>query len=292
MHSPEALTVNVVTQNALLDYGRTKKKLILPQRQRIASLGATIANQFPGELDVVGIQEAHLDKGFHNGQALAEMCGYGSGFWVNHNKKPENQPDSKTGRPGEYIGMFGSLVEDIEEIKLDANRSAVATIIAGVAFVTLHLRHGAGLESIAERAAEAKALTDYVSDYDNAVLYGDYNEPLMRLPYLRRYTPARSHVAKHGFKSAFELTGQKSPLTCPIEPYIPLFRNTKGWQGKFIHRGWALDDILVRGPRIRVIAAGVLDRVIVHENPGEYPAGVPLEGSDHDGLWATLQIAA
>lgn len=283
----EPLRMNVVSQNVLLDYTRTKKKLILPQSDRVDSMAATILNRFESSsLDVVGIQEAQRSKKQHNGEVLADLCGHGKGHWVEHNEKPYE--DSPTGRPGEHVGMFGGMVDYVEPIDIGGRRKAVATVIAGTAFITCHLRAGDSLEHREERAEQAQVLTRYAANYDNAVLFGDFNEPHVTLPYLKKFTQARNVIADQGFTSVFKLTGQKPPLTCPIDSYKPLFNETKDWRGKLITRAWALDDILVRGPQVNVLAAGVLDRVIVHEKQHE---GVPLEASDHDGLWANITIA-
>lgn len=283
----EPLNVNVVTQNVLLDYTRTKNGLILPQDKRLDSLAATITNRFTAdELHVVGIQEAQKNKKQHNGEVLAELCGDGPGHWFEHNEKPSK--DSPTGRPGEHVGLFGSMVDHAFEVELGDRRKAVMTEIAGVAFVTLHLRHGPKPESRAARKEQTERVVERLSEYEDAVVLGDYNEPSVRVPLLRALTPARTVLKNSGFESVFSVTNQKSPLTCPIEPYRPLFNATRDWRGRLVDRAWGLDDILVRGPRVSVLGAGVLERVMMYH---PVPEGFPLEGSDHDGLWAALQIA-
>lgn len=282
----EPLNVNVVTQNVLLDYTRTKNGLILPQDERLDSLAATITNRFStDELHVVGVQEAQKNKKQHNGEVLAELCGSGPGYWFEHNEKPFK--DSPTGRPGEHVGLFGSMVDHAAKIELGDRRKAVITEIAGVAFVTLHLRHGPKPESRAARKEQAERIDERLDEYEDAVVFGDFNEPSVRVPVLRNLAPARKVLKDSGFESVFNLTKQKSPLTCPIEPYRPLFNTTEDWRERHVDRAWALDDILVRGPRVKVLGAGVLERLMVYHPT---PEGVPLEGSDHDGLWATLRI--
>lgn len=277
-------TVNVISQNVLYDVGRTRKKLVLPQDARIPSLAATL-QAFPGRLDVVGIQEAYKSPSQHNGEALAEACGYGPGFWIEHNQKPYEE--SPTGRSDEHMGLFGALVDHAEPIELGDNRRAVLTVIADVAFVTLHLR--SGRKARAARYEQAHELIRAISGYENAVVFGDFNEPPIRGVAL-----ARTELARAGFRSVFPLTGQKYPATCPILPYVPAMSRPNRLENRFVKRAWPIDDILIRGDRVRAVAAGVLERVIVkdEEIDKQYPDTVPREGSDHDGVWATLEMAA
>ena len=280
--SRESDTVNVITQNVLLDYTRTRQKLILPQDDRIGSAAATI-NNFPGELDIVGIQEAHKSKKQHNGEVLAENCGYGPGFWVNHNQKP--YPDAPKGRANEYMGLFGARVDHATPIDIGDNRKAMMTQIAGVAFVTLHLRYGYDARDL--RRAQAKELIGALDSYENAVLLGDFNEHR-----IKRIAGARNILGAEGFESVFDLTDQPHPVTSPIEPYKKIISSGRGWQSWWVRHGWSIDDIMIRGPRVRALAAGVLERVIA---PGvfvsETAPNAPLEASDHEGLWARLELA-
>lgn len=290
IHEPR--TINVITQNILHDVTRTKNKLILPQNDRLASLAATL-NNFPGELDVVGIQEAYKEKttGEHNGEILAEMCGYGPGFWEEHNQKP--YPKSPTGRTGEHVGLFGAAVNHAELIELGDRRRAVLTEIAGVALVTLHLRCGFSREKRAARNLQAIELIEAVEEYDDVVLLGDLNEPEIR-GIGRMHGNARNVIRKAGFTSVFSLTGQRAPATCPIEPYVPAMSRNSQLENRFVKRAWPIDDILIRGDRVRTIGAGVLERVVLagrDTGNDSLPATVPREGSDHDGLWATLKIS-
>ncbi len=262
-----AWQVNVITQNVLLDYTRARNHLILPQDERIGSIAATLA-QFDGVLDIVGIQEAQKSVHQHNGEVLAYEFGLGPGFWVNHNQKP--YPDSPRGRAGEYIGLFGSQVESATPIELGDNRTALMTTIADVAFVTLHLR--AGFNGRSAREQQAKVLIERIEEYENAVLFGDFNEPP-----IRHVAKARDHLKTAKFESVFSLTNQPHPSTSPTQPYKDIMGAGNGWKTLFTRHGWSIDDILVRGPRIKVLAAGVLQREID-------------TGSDHEGVWTALEL--
>jgi len=283
MTSHEPKIVNVITQNVLLDFKRTRKGLILHQDHRIDSIAATI-NNFPGSPDVVGIQEAHKSENQHNGEVLAEACGYGPGFWVQHNEKPE--PDAPRGRPDEYMGMFGALVDDISVIEIGDERRAIMTVVDEVAYVTAHLR--SGRTERYTRYEQARSLNEATKEYENVVVLGDLNEPP-----IRGLALARGELARAGFRSVFPLTRQRYPKTSPIPSYKAAAMNGRSrLEAHFVEMGWPIDDILVRGPRVKVLAAGVLDRMIVidKEVDRKTPATVPREGSDHEGLWARLGI--
>jgi endonuclease/exonuclease/phosphatase family metal-dependent hydrolase len=274
---PETQVITVASQNVLLDYSRTKNKLILPQDDRIDSIAATL-DAFPDPFDVVGIQEAHKSKKQHNGEVLARTLGYGDGFWFEHNQKIN---ENGRGRPNEYMGMFGASVDHAAEIDLGDQRKAVITLIAGVAFVCIHLR--AGADSRVKRREQALTLVEEISDYPDAVIMGDLNEPP-----LYPYALARPALARAGFQSVFPLTGEPYPKTSPVESYREAAVFNRGWQGRFVRRGWSIDDIQVRGPRVHALAAGVLERVIIP--PENISPAVPLEGSDHDGIWSRIGI--
>jgi len=281
-HEPKI--VNVVSQNILLDYGRTRKGLILPQDARIDSLATTI-NGFPARLDVVGVQEAHKSKAQHNGKMLAELCGWGPGFWAEHNRKPYKE--APRGRAGEYIGLFGAEVDHAKVTDLGDNRRALMTVIADVAFVTIHLRSGGGARIA--RYEQAQKLTRALDSYENAVVFGDLNEPPIRGVAL-----ARRELARADFRSVFPLTGQYYPVTSPIPSYVEAAVSGRSLlEARLVRRGWPIDDILIRGDRVTALAAGVLERVVVRDEATDekYPETTPREGSDHDGVWATLEIS-
>jgi hypothetical protein len=283
MSTTEQRIITVATQNVLLDYRRTKEGLILPQDDRISSVAATLEN-FGEPFDAVGIQEAHKSRKQHNGKVLSNLLGYGDGFWVQHNEKPETpQPGRLKGRPDEYMGIFGKSVEWIEPIDLGDNRTALMTKFADIVFVTLHLRSGAEARHL--RLQQAERLTDALDEHPDTVLALDLNDPT--IPF---YSLARPHLTDAGFESVFTLTGQRRPKTSPTRPYKRAAMNGRGWRAPFVGVGWSIDDILVRGPRIQVLAAGVLRQVI---DPAVYdaePLSAPRMPTDHLGEWARLRI--
>jgi endonuclease/exonuclease/phosphatase family metal-dependent hydrolase len=277
----DSTIVNVISQNVLLDYRRTRDGLILPQNDRVDSLAATI-NNFPATPDVVGIQEAHKSKKQHNGKVLAEKCGYGPGFWVEHNQKLHK--DAPRGRAGEYLGLFGAKVDRAKVTDLGDNRRALMVVIADVAFVTLHLRSGGGARQA--RRGQAQKLTRALEEYEDAVVVGDFNEPP-----IWRVALARTEFARAGFRSVFPLTGQSYPPTSPISSYVEAAMDGRSrLEASLVRRSWPIDDILIRGDKVTALAAGVLERVVVNNGEEKYPSAVPREGSDHDGVWATLEI--
>lgn len=272
--------VNVVTQNVLLDTKRTDSRKMLDQTYRIHAVAQTLLN-LQKSLDIVGIQEAHK-KTQHNGEVLAELVGHGPGFWVNHNRKPYK--GSPTGRAGEYMGLFGARVEFAMPIALGDQRYAVMTEVNGVAFATVHPR--ARLKARGKRFLQAQALTEVLDEYDNAVILGDFNEPPLRL-----ISKGRGHLHRNGFRSVFGLTDQERPKTWPTGQYKELMYDGEEWMLRQMKHGWAFDDILVRGPRVNVLAAGVLERIAVDaEIVRQADGAVPNAASDHDGVWATLEI--
>lgn len=268
----EQSRINVLTQNVLLDKTLTGNGKILPQHQRIDSIIATLAN-YPASLDVVGIQEAHKEEGWHNGEYLANACGYGPGEWYEHNA-PQANP--KRGRRGEYMGMFGALVEHVEPIDIGDERLALLTSINGIAYVNYHLRSGKSRWAQAVRQQQAERIIAAIADFEDAVIFGDGNEP--NIPWISR---ARSVFGHEGFESVFATTGATQVKTFPSKPYsrirhVPRMR---------------LDEISIRGDRIHVLGAGVLEQVeLRHPYHDLLPMSAPLAGSDHDGLWATLAI--
>jgi endonuclease/exonuclease/phosphatase family metal-dependent hydrolase len=274
--------LNIVSQNVYLDYTRTKKRLILPQDARIGSIAATF-ERFSETIDVAGVQEAHLSKRQHNGMMLANRIGYGDGYWFEHNNKMN--PDSRTGRPNEYIGLFGAKVGHAEPIDIGDNRLAVMTVIDGIAFVNQHLR--AGRKARHARHDQAGRILDAIDGYDDAVVFGDLNEPPVR--YVAK---ARDEYQRAGFVSVFDLTMQPHPITFPVPGYGATHSRHPVTERRTHVRPMSLDDMLVRGPRIKVLGAGVLERVIEPPDTDEhaFDGVVPYEGSDHEGIWARLDI--
>lgn len=288
--SSEKLAINVATQNILLDNTRTRHGQVLPQDYRVESMAMTLAN-VEGELDVVGIQEAHRSPRQHNGIALASALGYGPGIWFEHN--PPN-PATKKGRKGEHLGLFGNMVQHAEQIELGDRRIAILTRIAGVAFVTTHLR--AGKDAAEKRYLQAVELLNALEDHPDAVLFGDFNES--------SGTPrssARKLLEGSGeFVSAFQMKpkAEKPPATYPTKQYRDVMWANKSMLKRIIGRnGVRLDDIYVRG-NIEVLDADIIEPVFQEslgllnlENPEHY-ATAPLAPSDHFGLRATVEVPA
>lgn len=255
------LRVNVITQNMLHDVTRSNDKLIAWQDERVAAIASNL-HTFPDSLDIVGVQEAHKSPYQHNGEVLAEHCGQDTGVWLRHNEKP--YPTSPTGRTNEFIGLFGKMVDPdrVRELELGDNRRALLTTIADVAFVTLHFRAG-GYKAWPLRRAQAHRLSEELEPYENVVLFGDFNEPPIRL-----VAPGRTVLEKHEFTSVFCRLQLSHPKTFPAGRYAEVY----GMKSR-----WSLDDIMIRGNRVKALAAGVISQV----------AG---DASDHNGVWATLNI--
>lgn len=270
--------LKVATQNILLDKTRAESGVILEQSVRLPAMTDTLA-QYGCDYDLVAIQEAQESKGVHNGKNLSQVLGYGEGVWVTHNKKPHKR--SKTGRKGEHVGLFGNAVEEAVEIDLGDRRKAVVTEIAGVAFACVHLRSGADARE--KRYMQARALIEALSEYKNAVVLGDLNEPAV--PFIAK---ARSALRRAGYRSVFSQLDLARPNTYPVGSYAEIMHPSDSRRDRIIRRGWSIDDILARGPRISVLAAGVL-RAVPLETDDQ--GGALLEPSDHVGLWAELEIA-
>lgn len=270
--------LKVATQNILLDKTRAESGVILPQSARLPAMADTLA-QHACDYDLVAIQEAQESKGVHNGKILSQVLGYGDGIWVTHNEKPHKK--SKTGRKGEHVGLFGNAVEGAVEIELGDRRKAVVTEIAGVAFACVHLRSGADARE--KRYLQAAALIEALSAYENAVVLGDLNEPVV--PFIAK---ARNALRRAGYRSVFTQLDLSRPKTYPVGSYAKIMHPSDSRRDRMIRRGWSIDEIVARGPRINVLEAGVLQAVPLETDDH---GSVPLEPSDHVGLWAELEIA-
>ncbi len=280
--SSERLSINVATQNILLDVTRTRHGQILPQDYRIGAMATTLAN-VAGGLDVVGIQEAHKSSVQHNGEVLAEMLGYGTGIWFEHNPP---DPASGTGRKGEHVGLFGNMVEHAEKIDLGDRRIAVKTMIGRVAFITTHFR--SGTKAVDKRYSQATELLAAIEDHPHAVLFGDFNESPGTID-----SKARNLLeGDGGFVSAFK----KEPPTWPTKQYSEVMLDQENMIRRIIYRrGLRFDGIYVRGD-IEVSDAGVIEPVFDDDpnslnlkNPEHY-VHAPLAPSDHLGLRARVEI--
>ncbi|MES2876073.1 MAG: endonuclease/exonuclease/phosphatase family protein [Patescibacteria group bacterium] len=271
----ESRTINVISLNAMLDKKRTDQGLILPQDERVQSLAATI-NNFSAEKSVVGVQEVFKSAAQHNGEVLAELCGYGPGFCVEHNQRQNAYPGDNRGRADEYLLMFGELVDRVDDIDLGDCRHAALADIGGIAIAMVHPRAGRSLKARSARKDQMITLVDALSGYESAVVFGDLNEPPVRY-----VSAGRDYLGRHGFRSANALLRQPYPRTYPTDAY----KEIRG-----ITRPLPLDDILVRGERVRVLAAGVLEAVTEQRAQTEKYSAAPMEASDHVGVFATLDL--
>lgn len=269
----DTFELTILSQNILLSKTHEESGEILPQTERIKTIARAIL-AMPYRPDIVGIQEAHIENGFNNGVDLARLCGYEMSTWANHNQKA-TPPVKKQGRKGEFIGLIGVNKAQAKVIELGDKRRALMTEIGGIAFATLHFRAG-GSDAISNRLENAHNLIAALEDFDDAVVFGDFNEPRAKF-----FTPGREYIKQAGYSSVFSLQGKPSPKTYPIGGYKKL-------DGRHIR--WALDDILVRGKRVRPTETGVLTHDSRSLTAGSaYPNA--LDGTDHNGVWARLKIA-
>jgi len=247
----------IATWNILLDYKRTRNGIIKSQSDRLASQIETLdtlRTKLGGELDAVAIQEAQKTDLQHNGERMASALGYGVGQWVEHNQKP--YPTSKTGRPGEHVGLFGARIDHSEPIELGDHRRAILSHIGNVAIVSVHTR--ADLSGQLQ-PQQAGVIVDCLKEYPQSIVLGDFNDgwggnvgPVME---------------SNEFESAFTVANKRQPKTWPTRAYRTIMYGSKT---KFLAPAIQHDDIYVRG-------------VAVHN------AGTFVGDSDHKGLWAIIQ---
>lgn len=257
-----------VTWNVLHDVRRTKAGLILPQSARSESQIDRLKDlraKLGMELGVVAIQEAHFDGVRHNGIEMSRALGYGDGQWLEHNKKP--YPESRTGRTGEHVGLFGSLVDHSEPIDIGDHRLAVLSHVGGVAVVNIHTRWDPSFEI---QPGQIRTVLGVLSDYDQAMLMGDFN--------IWAASTAREQIKHAGMSSVFALTGQREPKTWSTKRYAAALHDDVlppigGFAAPLVSPYATWDGMYVKG--LRAMNAGTFE--------GE---------SDHYGIWATLESAA
>lgn len=250
-------TFNIVTWNILLDYTRTKAGLIKPQEERVDSLVATLTElrqKLGGELDVVAIQEAHKSKKRHNGEYIAQALGYGIGQWFEHNKKPFEE--SKTGRPDEYMGMFGARIDHAEPVELGDNRKAVMSHIGKAAVLNIHTRAGIWNQKL--RVEQVKKALSVLAEYESAAFVGDTNNNIGG--------EVHKVIEAQGYVSSFAATNQDYPGTWPTDDYRSAMLGTVG---KHIVPQRKYDVIYTRGLTV-------------------YDAGSFIGDTDHVGLYAKV----
>ena len=267
MNSPElsnleAETFTVATWNILLDNTRTENGIIKPQFDRVASQIETLMGlreELGSELDAVAIQEAQKENGQHNGEYLSTALGYGTGQWVEHNKKP--YPESPTGRIGEHVGFFGARIEHAEAIELGDNRRAIITKVGEVAIANIHPRAG---KNTALKEEQVRVVLDYLKDYPSAVYLGDFN--------CRPGGIVRQTIETDEFEDVFSVLGKLHPTTWPTPDYLRIMRSPK-------------DKI---DPELIVLAPAVILDDIYVRNVNVHDAGIFVGDSDHAGIWAKL----
>ena len=276
---PSPTRINVLSWNMLLDTTRTNKKRIRPQSDRLPGFIRAL-QQFDGRLDYVGLQEAAAEKGRNNGAALARALGFDTSFFIQHNIPREDEPG--IGRRNEYLGAFGSVVDNAEPFDIGHNRKAVVTTVGKLAIINTHFRARAKYADV--RVENAEKTVEIANQYDNAVITIDANE--------RRGRPARRVLEDAGYHSVFTLLDRPHPATFPVQAYKKeMYRVPFAYALPAV----AIDDILVRGGDIRVIDAGTIDTPPVPMNPVIDTDGriirVPEGPSDHSGIWTTIDAA-
>lgn len=237
-------TFTVAYLNMFLD--RTHGESVQSQDQRIESIAKTIVN-LEVSPDILGIIEAEQTDQQHNGRELARLTGNPEGRWAQHSRR------------GEYIGMFGAAVREVDFIDLGHDKKAAITRVGKIAMATTHLkREKKWFGPI--RGEQATRLMGEIGDEEQAVLMLDRNG----LP----WQEAGRIIESYGYVSAFDLAFGRHPKTVPTPRYRSIV--TKPWERLLIGGGLAVDDIYVKG----------LDVL----NAGTFHAD-----SDHLGLWATVR---
>ena len=275
---PPSTRLNVVSWNMLLDVTRTKNKQIRPQHDRLPGFVATLQH-FHGQLDYVGVQEAAAENGSNNGESLAETLGFPVNFFEQHNYPHPDYPG--IGRRNEYLGAFGTQVDNTRLIDIGHQRGALVTTVGSLALINTHFR--ARARYAAARLENAEKLIEQTEQYDHAVITIDTNE--------RKNKPARKLLRAAGYHSVFEMLGEPHPATFATPDYrnimygVPFGHNLPAVN---------IDDILVRGSGISVANAGIITEQVVALPPVVDDDGiehkVPDGASDHYGLWATLDV--
>jgi hypothetical protein len=246
-----------VTWNTLLDYKRTDAGIIWSQAARLPSQIATLEklrDELGTELDAVALQEVHKTAQQHNGVRMAEVLGYGTGYGFEHNKKPF--PGSKTGRPDEYMWLFGARIDHAEPIDLGDNRLAILSHIGKTTLVNIHPR--AGIINGDLQLEQVGVALRRVDGCPFAAFVGDFNQRLGR--------KARRAIEAEEFKSVFTLTDQPHPGIYPTPAYREIMY---GSAHRFVP-DLIFDDIYVRGLEV-------------------FDAGSFIGDSDHAGLWAKIE---
>lgn len=237
--------IGVATWNILYDDGFFGAE---SQTNRLQNFLDTLSG-LPVNLDVVGLQEveAESDTG-HIGKRLAQSLTASDGYWVPHS------------RPGESIGLLGSLVESelCEVHDNEAGRKFIKLKAGGIDFNVVHLAFALNGDKL--RQLQAGNIIDTIKLGSKAVVMGDFNS-------LSRQR-SRRIIENAGFVSVFEAMGKPRPATVLTEKYRKYLPFKFRMATKY---GLMPDDMYVRG--VEVLDAGVFE--------GD---------SDHRGIWARLAV--
>jgi hypothetical protein len=271
--------INVLSWNMLLDTTRTNNQRIRAQRARLPGFIRAL-EEFDGQLDYVALQEVAIENGHNNGAALARALGFNTSFFFQHNIPQEHEPG--IGRSNEYLGVFGSVVDNAEAFDIGHGRKAILSTMGNLAIINTHFRARSKYADV--RVENAQKTVELAQSYRNTVITLDANE--------RRTKPARQLLESAGFQSVFTLLGRAHPATFPVRSYR---REMYGVPFGSALPGVAIDDILVRGEGIRVVNAGTIEAPHVPMEPVVGSDGkitkVPDGPSDHAGLWASIDAA-
>ncbi|MGK2896329.1 MAG: hypothetical protein ACSLEY_01890 [Candidatus Saccharimonadales bacterium] len=191
----------------------------------------TLETRFPEGIDIGVLMEV---EGNH-GQQISETLGYGSGAWGQHSRK------------GEYIGMFGRMVDPDKVTFHDIGyrKKAVMTKISGVAFVGVHMKRPHNLQHLREQNEQADALAALIEGEEKVVVMMDANSFPWQYP--------RRLLGRHGLRSVYTQTGQHPPAF-PADTYRYTIPEFEYWTTRILGRHFTIDDIQTKG--ISIFDAG------------------------------------
>lgn len=263
-------TIGLASLNLLLDktksnLDKSHKRYVEPQHERIDSLARTLG-ALPISLDVVMLQELHIEWFNNNAKRLTKNLDVGKIHYFNHNSKR---------RRGEYIAVCGKKVEHAYSIRIGDDRKALIAVVGDTAFAGVHNR--SGVKNGHVRVDQTRRILNELRHYKRAGFIGDTNA--------RPGSRARNLLVDEGYSSVYTMkqpADQKPdfPNTFPTDNYrtitlpswVPLehLENTA-----LLPHAMSIDTIEVRGfePQ-EVLQAGT----------------VMTKKSDHKTLFAELQL--